>query len=330
MTAIARFITENPTPSFGYKQSWLTGLGAFVLIPTQQAIGLYDAPDAKDGCCSKLAYKVLSVFLNFLLLPITLLGMLIKGVGEILPKHQYRPDQLIDTALNVWRMPLEESNIIYEQLRRFSEFCKTYQIPICIESGTQLGALRHGGLIPWDNDADFSIAAKDLSKLTEKQKELEQAGLTLEWCPEGLYKVGIKGQKPYLDLFPYDWFTMPDGEKRWTYQGASIRISCPTCYFLEDDFVDPKNPLATLDYPFGPNIPGSGSTMLLPQPMLKDAEGVMKRWYGNDCMHQGILSHTHPCLTRIFCIAFNLPNFTKCRFEITKFEPAPWTEITSA
>lgn len=316
--SLHRFITENPTPPFGYKQPWLTGLGHFTLIPTQVAIGLWNAVDTTAPCCTRVAYRVLSLFLNLLLLPITLLGMAIKGLGEILPKHHYKDEELTDEALKIWRMPAEEAHIIYSQLERFTKFCKDHEISVFIDGGTRLGALRHHGIIPWDNDADLGIAKADLEQLENKRSALEAAGLTLQRAPEGTYhKIGIKGQTSYVDLFTFDWLTTDEGEKRWTYSTSDFRALWPRCYFREDDFKDPSNPQATSLIDFGPD----DHQIQVPQLNLNDHQKTIERWYGDDCMIRGVLSHTHIEICGWMCPCFN---FTKCRFKITDFAPAPW------
>ena len=50
-------------------------------------------------------------------------------------------------------------------LKAFAEICKEHDIQWWLCSGTLLGAARHGGFIPWDDDIDVSMYPKDYRKL---------------------------------------------------------------------------------------------------------------------------------------------------------------------
>ena len=46
----------------------------------------------------------------------------------------------------------ELKSVILNTLLRFDEFCKERDIKYTIAYGTALGAIRHKGFIPWDDD----------------------------------------------------------------------------------------------------------------------------------------------------------------------------------
>ena len=44
--------------------------------------------------------------------------------------------------------------VLLQTMKAFISFCKEYQITYYACGGTAIGAVRHGGMIPWDDDID--------------------------------------------------------------------------------------------------------------------------------------------------------------------------------
>lgn len=58
-----------------------------------------------------------------------------------------------------------------EMLTEFDRICRKYEIEYFIIAGTLLGAVRHGGFIPWDDDVDVAMkreSMKNFAKFAEK------------------------------------------------------------------------------------------------------------------------------------------------------------------
>lgn len=54
-----------------------------------------------------------------------------------------------------------------EILDYVAQFCDDHGIRYIIEGGTMLGAIRHGGYIPWDDDIDVGMLREDYQRFTE-------------------------------------------------------------------------------------------------------------------------------------------------------------------
>lgn len=65
-------------------------------------------------------------------------------------------------------------------LKRLDEVCKKYNLRYWLDGGSLLGAIRHNGFIPWDDDIDVVMPRKDYDKLSEISK--------LEFCYPYFYQ----------------------------------------------------------------------------------------------------------------------------------------------
>lgn len=63
---------------------------------------------------------------------------------------------------------------------KFISFCDEFSLGYYCAGGTMLGAVRHHGLIPWDDDIDLFMMRADYNKLVSLQSELQKIGIGLE------------------------------------------------------------------------------------------------------------------------------------------------------
>ena len=57
-------------------------------------------------------------------------------------------------------------------LKTFARVCDENHLTYFLSGGTMLGAVRHKGFIPWDDDVDVAMPRKDYNYLIEKSSEL--------------------------------------------------------------------------------------------------------------------------------------------------------------
>ena len=54
-----------------------------------------------------------------------------------------------------------------ELLEEADRVAKKYNISYCIIAGTMLGAVRHGGFIPWDDDVDIAMLRSEYERFRD-------------------------------------------------------------------------------------------------------------------------------------------------------------------
>lgn len=92
----------------------------------------------------------------------------------------------------------EFKKLAFDLLKAFSVVCENNNLRYVLDSGTLLGAVRHGGFIPWDDDIDVTMPRDDYEKLFRiSQDNPEIFG---EYYRLATPRGGLSVQKPYFNL----------------------------------------------------------------------------------------------------------------------------------
>ena len=99
-------------------------------------------------------------------------------------------------------------------LKRFTDFLDKHEIPYWLSFGTLLGAVRHGGFVPWDDDLDIAMLRRDyerLKKIIHLWRKEEQWFFNFKF-----FQIYYGDTRLNLDIFPFsqgDTVEVPTGEK---------------------------------------------------------------------------------------------------------------------
>ena len=64
----------------------------------------------------------------------------------------------------------ERKQIQLEMLIEIDKFCREHNIKYMLAYGTLIGAVRHKGYIPWDDDVDISMPLEDILRFKNEFK----------------------------------------------------------------------------------------------------------------------------------------------------------------
>lgn len=83
------------------------------------------------------------------------------------------PDNRMDNRIDEGTELEKAQSVMLRLLKIFDYICKKHTLDYWLDAGTLLGAARHGGFIPWDDDLDVMMPIEDYNKfLSIVEKEL--------------------------------------------------------------------------------------------------------------------------------------------------------------
>lgn len=124
------------------------------------------------------------------------------------------------------KTPLEQMKLVeLKLLKVLNKICKENNIKYWLDGGTLLGAVRHGGFIPWDDDIDVGMLREDYEKFLKlASKELPSDIFLQNWDTEknfflpmtklrdkysSIIEIEDRNSKNhsgiFIDIFPFDY-----------------------------------------------------------------------------------------------------------------------------
>ena len=142
---------------------------------------------------------------------------------------------------------------LFKELKKlldtFDGVCRKYNLRYTLCGGSLLGAIRHNGFIPWDDDLDVAMMREDYDKLLSLPKSEFKEPYFLQ-TPEtdpGYYKTFVKLRNSntteiphkdaifhynhgvFLDIFPLD--NVPDDNKTFNRMIKGLEVTKRTLHF---------------------------------------------------------------------------------------------------
>jgi lipopolysaccharide cholinephosphotransferase len=85
--------------------------------------------------------------------------------------------------------------VLLGMLKDIDALCRKHNIPYFLNGGSALGAVRHQGFIPWDDDADISMMASDYFRFLQVASELGEDYVVHAYEIDKRYNVLIPAAK---------------------------------------------------------------------------------------------------------------------------------------
>jgi len=222
------------------------------------------------------------------------ISIFVYKIGYLIFEYRMRQD------INNFMLDQQSQNDLYELMGKVDTLFTTQGIRYWATGGTLLGAVRHGGLIPWDDDLDICVMKEDLPRILNLQQDLLDIGIEMSSAIGGLafckkdnkldyfklpfwiadcFSALVQGRTmPNYPTFPYmDVFVMTEENNLMVPNNKLVRKIFPAESYLKN------NILHLTKVPFGP------IHVYIPQ----EVDSYLTTTYGSDWATVGYITHNH-------------------------------------
>ena len=191
---------------------------------------------------------------------------------------------------------------LLDLLVEFDSVCTRLGITWWIDSGTLLGAVRHGGFIPWDDDLDVCVLASDYRKIRKLLSAHLSSPYAFDCSKRGQTRLSPRFVDTGQSVLRHDPLTgAPREEKLWidtlVLRPGSLRLKKASYHAVKD------NPSYH---------PGRCAAVVI------------------DGMEVGIMGQVHPLVaknygidTDVYCAEISFTKLLSCRLPDATYSPLP-------
>lgn len=123
-----------------------------------------------------------------------------KDLDEAVQQAKSRLDSIPKFSSEIPYMSSDTAIEIYDLMGKVDRVLTSSSIKYWASGGTLLGAIRHQGLIPWDDDLDICVLDTDEHKLNEINEKLDRESLAIHHYFKDFYKIYKKDGMPISDI----------------------------------------------------------------------------------------------------------------------------------
>lgn len=117
----------------------------------------------------------------------------------------------IPFAFGLQRMSQRANSILLREVARILE---CHGVSYWLDFGTLLGAVRHGGSIPWDDDIDISVMRSDYDGLVDLLRKELKGNNEFIVNKSDCIRVRVAETACQIDIFPFDEYAMSPTDAR--------------------------------------------------------------------------------------------------------------------
>jgi lipopolysaccharide cholinephosphotransferase len=294
----------NDAPEYGYQNNTMAGIGFWMMEGARFAISVYKRGDGSSFWFNRTTLKLTAFAIAFLTSPCTIVGAALKAIGSQFP---HKVENL--TSDNIPKTAAHKVDQVYELLKITDALLRENQIEYTIGSGTLLGAIRHKGMIPWDDDGDIFLMQQNKARFLALKDKFNAKGIILQDIGLEAFKLRFDAatlKKQFgttqagaanLDIF----IAAEDHDGIIRYKSDYFKHLFQKEYFIKGELQDLR------DYPFGP--PEKGLFLKGPASPMR----YLNTYYGPECFEYALQTHSHIQLGPFPCPVLN---FSKTKYKI--------------